>query len=163
MLTLTTGTAFIMWLGEQITERGIGNGISLIIFAGIVCNFVPSTLKTMRDIFSEQFSLIALGLLIAVMLGVVAAVVFVERGQRRIPIQYASRVQGRRMMRGTATFLPLRVNTAGVIPVIFASSLLALPMGLVIYMYHQFNYSWMGTLDRQLQYRMPLYDLLYFL
>ncbi|MBP7147380.1 MAG: preprotein translocase subunit SecY [Acidobacteria bacterium] len=163
MLTLTTGTAFIMWLGEQITERGIGNGISLIIFAGIVAGFSPAALRTVQEVLSGQRNLLAIAALLVIMLAVVAAVVFIERGQRRIPIQYASRVQGRRVMRGTSTFLPLRVNTAGVIPVIFASSLLALPMGLVSYLYSRAPVGFLGTLNRQLEYRMPLYDLLYFL
>ncbi len=163
VITLTTGTAFIMWLGEQITDRGIGNGISLIIFAGIVAGFVPSVLTTIQELMSEQIGLLTVVLIVVVMLAVTAAVVFMERGQRRIPIQYASRVMGRRMMRGTQTYLPLRVNTAGVIPVIFASSLLALPMGILSWASSMWpNANWIRVFSDQLNWRMPLYDLAYF-
>jgi preprotein translocase subunit SecY len=127
MITLTTGTAFIMWLGEQISERGIGNGISLIIYAGIVVGFPNAVATTLVDIQTGSLSLLSLVALAAIMVAVVAAIVFVERAQRRIPIQYARRVVGRRVYGGASTYLPLRVNTGGVIPVIFASSLLAIP------------------------------------
>jgi preprotein translocase subunit SecY len=127
VLTLTTGTAFIMWLGEQITERGVGNGMSLIIFAGIVVGFPRAVLGTFNMIERGELSLLATVLLMALMTVVVAAIVFVERGQRRIPVQYAKRMVGRRMYGGQTTHLPLRVNTAGVIPVIFASSIIAFP------------------------------------
>ncbi|RMG48162.1 MAG: preprotein translocase subunit SecY [Acidobacteria bacterium] len=163
VLTLTTGTAFIMWLGEQITERGIGNGISLIIYAGIVAGLMPAAVGLIRETFNGErslFTVIALGIVMAL---TTAAVVFVERAQRRIPIQYASRVRGRRMVRGTATFLPLKVNTGGVIPVIFASSLLALPMTMVQVLYSRFPVRFLGVLQRQLQYNMPLWDFLYVL
>ncbi|MCI0434850.1 MAG: preprotein translocase subunit SecY, partial [Gemmatimonadetes bacterium] len=123
MLTLTTGTVFIMWLGEQITERGIGNGISLIIFAGIVVS-LPSGLGQLVDLIrTDQFTLLQAILLIGFIVVVMGAVVFVERGQRRIPIQHARRVVGQRVTQGGMTYFPLRVNTAGVIPPIFASSL----------------------------------------
>ncbi len=127
MLTLTSGTAFIMWLGEQMSERGIGNGISLIIFAGIVAA-LPSAMTSTFD-FTRQGELGPLVLLFLglFMIAVVAVIVFVERGQRRIPVQYAKRVVGRRMYGGQSTHLPLKVNTAGVIPPIFASSLLIFP------------------------------------
>ncbi len=127
MISLTTGTAFIMWLGEQITERGIGNGISLIIFAGIVCDLPDGILKLwtvyqMGDINSFQIIFLA-GLVVAV----IAAITFFERGHRRIPIQYAKRMVGRKMYGGQSTFLPLKINSAGVIPPIFASSILLFP------------------------------------
>jgi preprotein translocase subunit SecY len=127
MISLTTGTAFIMWLGEQITERGIGNGISLIIFSGIVTD-IPSALVRLaeraRDGNVTAFSLAIMGLIVVV---VIATIIFFERGQRRIPVQYAKRVVGRKMFGGQSTHLPLKVNTAGVIPPIFASSILMFP------------------------------------
>lgn len=127
MITLSSGTAFIMWLGEQISERGIGNGISLIIFAGIVAN-VPSALMTTATYVREgEMGILLLLALAAFMVLVVAGIIFVERGQRRIPVQYAKRVVGRRMYGGQSSHLPLKVNTSGVIPPIFASSLLIFP------------------------------------
>jgi preprotein translocase subunit SecY len=127
VLTLTTGTCFIMWLGEQITERGIGNGMSLIIFAGIVVNLPSAVLGLVDQLRTGQMGLFRVLLLGAVMVLVIGAVVFIERGQRRITVQYAKRVVGRRMYGGSSTHIPLKVNTGGVIPVIFASSLLAFP------------------------------------
>jgi preprotein translocase subunit SecY len=130
ILTLTTGSAFIMWLGEQISERGIGNGMSLIIFVGIVVG-LPRAIGDLWDKVRTQawgaFTPIAILGLLALMVAVVAFIVFVEGAQRRIPVQYAKRVVGRRMMGGQSTYLPLRVNSGGVIPPIFASSLLAFP------------------------------------
>ncbi|HEX9663734.1 MAG TPA: preprotein translocase subunit SecY [Candidatus Binatia bacterium] len=127
VITLTSGTAFIMWLGEQITERGIGNGISLIIFAGIVAG-LPSALSTTFQFVreGEMGALVALLLLVLAVI-LVGAIIFVERGQRRIPVQYAKRVVGRKMYGGMSSHLPLKVNTANVIPPIFASSLLIFP------------------------------------
>jgi preprotein translocase subunit SecY len=127
IVTLTAGTIFIMWLGEQITEKGLGNGISLIIFAGIVASFPSGVANTVRLMTAGELSLFILLILLAVMLGVLGFIVFMERGQRRIPIHHAKRMQGRRMMGGQTTHLPLRVNTAGVIPPIFASSILLFP------------------------------------
>ena len=127
LLTLTTGTCFIMWLGEQITERGIGNGMSLIIFAGIVVNFPAGVLNTIDQMRTGQIGLIRLLFLGIAMILIIGGVVFIERGQRRVAVQYAKRVVGRKMYGGTSTFIPLKVNTGGVIPVIFASSLLAFP------------------------------------
>jgi preprotein translocase subunit SecY len=125
-LTLTTGTAFIMWLGEQITERGIGNGISLIIFAGIVIR-IPSAMSNLVQLIkTDQFSLIQVLVFTALALAVVFVVIIVERGQRRIPLQHARRVAGKQQR--ATTYFPLRVNTAGVIPAIFASSLLLFPL-----------------------------------
>jgi preprotein translocase subunit SecY len=129
VLSLAAGTSFIMWMGEQITERGIGNGISLIIFAGIVARIPDAVIRTFASFGKAGSSMSELGLvlLIAIMVVVVGLIVFVERGQRRIPIQYAKRVVGRRLYGGQSTHLPLKVNTSGVIPPIFASSLLLFP------------------------------------
>src|ERR1700734_4183622 len=131
VLTLTAGTTFIMWLGEQITERGIGNGMSLLIFTGIVVG-LPRAIDNIYDhVFRvRDWTPIHLIIILAVMVAVVAFIVLVERGERRIPVQYAKRIQGRRMMGGQSTHLPLKVNAGGVIPVIFASSLLAFPQTL---------------------------------
>ncbi len=127
VLTLTTGTVFIMWLGEQVSERGIGNGISLIIFAGIVVNLPSATFGLLDDIRTGERGIFGLIILVAFMIAVTGFVVFMERAQRRIPVQYAKRVVGRKVYGGSSTYLPLRVNTAGVIPVIFASSVLVFP------------------------------------
>jgi preprotein translocase subunit SecY len=130
VLTLTTGSAFIMWLGEQISERGIGNGMSLIIFVGIVVglpNAIYDLVEKARTQYWGGFTPLVLVFLVALMVAVVAFIVFVEGAQRRIPVQYAKRVVGRKMMGGQSTYLPLRVNSGGVIPPIFASSLLAFP------------------------------------
>jgi len=128
MITLTTGTAFIMWLGEQITERGIGNGISMIIFASIIIGIPGALGQLFQLVRTDQFSLLQVVFLAAFAIAVIAFVVVVERGQRRIPIQHARRVVGRRVMQGGMSYFPLRVNTAGVIPAIFASSLLMFPL-----------------------------------
>jgi len=128
VITMTSGTAFIMWLGEQITERGIGNGISLIIYAGIVARVPAAVFNTFNLARVGEMSPFALLILAVLMVAVIGFIIFVERGQRRIPIQYAKRVVGRRVYGGQSTHLPLKVNTAGVIPPIFASSLLLFPM-----------------------------------
>jgi len=127
MITLTSGTAFIMWLGEQITERGIGNGISLIIFAGIVARMPTALANTGQLVRTGELNFIFIILLILLMVAVVGFIVFVERGQRRIPVQYAKRVVGRKVYGGQSTHLPLKINTSGVIPPIFASSILMFP------------------------------------
>jgi len=127
VLTLTTGTAFIMWLGEQITERGIGNGISLIIFAGIVARMPDGIFQTYSFYQRDLIRPLTLLFVVALMVVVIGIIIFFERGQRRIPVQYAKRVVGRRMYGGASTHLPLKVNTAGVIPPIFASSILMFP------------------------------------
>jgi preprotein translocase subunit SecY len=157
VLTLTTGTTLIMWLGEQITERGIGNGMSLLIFAGIVADLPSATLTTLDQLRTNQRGLLSVVLLLVIMVAVVAAIIFMERGHRRVTVQYAKRLVGRRMYGGASTHIPLKVNTGGVIPVIFASSLLALPAtvaGVV-------ETDWIRTLVDQLTYGMPLYNLLY--
>lgn len=127
IITLTSGTAFIMWQGEMITERGIGNGISLIIFAGIVARLPSAILNSFDLIKTKQLNPILMILIVVIMIVVVGVIVFVERGQRRIQVQYARRVVGRRMFGGQTTHLPLKVNVSGVIPPIFASSLLMFP------------------------------------
>jgi preprotein translocase subunit SecY len=160
MLTLTTGTMFIMWLGEQITERGIGNGMSLIIFAGIVVNFPRAVFGTIEQMQTGQIGLITMAFLVVMMVGVIAAIIYVERGQRRITVQYAKRVVGRRQYGGSSTHIPLKVNTGGVIPVIFASSILTFPTmlsGLAT------PGGWADAAIRQINYGMPLYNLLYVL
>lgn len=127
VITLTSGTAFIMWLGEQITERGIGNGISLIIFAGIVARMPMAIANTFRLVSTGEMGIFAVLVIVVLMVAVIGFIVFVEQGQRRIPVQYAKRVVGRRMYGGQSTHLPLKVNTAGVIPAIFASSIIMFP------------------------------------
>ena len=158
VLTLTTGTAFIMWLGEQITERGIGNGMSLIIFAGIVVGLPTAVLTTLDQMRSGAIGLFTLIALVAVMVLVIGAVVFIERGHRRVTVQYAKRVVGRRMYGGTSTHIPLKVNTGGVIPVIFASSILAFPATAAT----AFPVGgWFQTVTDQLQNGMPFYYMLF--
>ncbi len=127
VITLTAGTAFIMWLGEQITERGIGNGISLIIFAGIVARMPDATIKTFRLVTSGEMSFFGLLILLAFMVGVIAFIIFMEQAQRRIPVEYAKRVVGRKVYGGQSSHLPLKINVAGVIPPIFASSIIMFP------------------------------------
>ena len=127
VLTLTAGTAFIMWLGEQITERGIGNGISLIIFAGIVARMPSAVGNTFRLMRTGEMGAFLMLVLVVLMVVIVGVIIFVERGQRRIPVQYAKRIVGRRMYGGQSTHLPLRINTSGVIPPIFASSIIMFP------------------------------------
>lgn len=162
MLTLTTGTAFIMWLGEQITERGIGNGMSLIIFVGIVVG-LP---RAVGDLYEKAktgawggYTGLALILLVSLMIAVVAFIVFVEGGQRRIPVQYAKRVVGRRVMGGQMTYLPLRVNSGGVIPPIFASSLLTFP-GTLALMFQR-KYQFVERFANYLRWGEPLYTFVY--
>jgi preprotein translocase subunit SecY len=127
VITLTAGTAFIMWLGEQITERGIGNGISLIIFAGIVARLPTATASTFQLVSSGEMHIFGILILMVFMIAVVGVIVFVEQGQRRIQVQYAKRVVGRRVYGGQSTHLPLKINTSGVIPPIFASSIIMFP------------------------------------
>ena len=158
MLTLTTGTAFIMWLGAQITERGIGNGMSLIIFAGIVVGLPRGIADIYEKINTNEWSVLTLLIVVVMMVAVVAFIVLVERGQRRITVQYAKRVVGRRVLGGQSTHLPLRVNTGGVIPVIFASSILTFPQtfGMVAQ-----NNRFLRAITDALRWGEPLYNLLY--
>ena len=158
MLTMTTGTMFIMWLGEQITERGIGNGMSLIIFSGIVVNFPRAAIATFDQLRTGQIGLLTMAILVVLMVGVIGAIIYVERGHRRITVQYAKRVVGRRQYGGSSTHIPLKVNTGGVIPVIFASSILTFPQTLA----GMFKPGgWAESAVRQIAYGMPLYNLLY--
>lgn len=136
VLTLTAGTAFLMWLGEQITERGIGNGISLIIFAGIVCRGPEAIINTFRLLSTGEMGIFLILVLILMMFTVIGVIVFVESGQRRIPVQYAKRVVGRKVYGGQSTHLPLKVNTAGVIPPIFASSIIMFPATIANFIPH---------------------------
>jgi len=160
MLTLTTGTAFIMWLGEQITERGIGNGMSLIIFAGIVVGLPSGVLEIVNRVSIGDWNVIHVILILVMMIAVVAFIVLVERGERRIPVQYAKRVVGRKMMGGQATHLPLKVNAGGVIPVIFASSLLAFPQTLRTVPW-VLNIPWLSNMLDSISHGQPLYYLVY--
>src|SRR5215510_5502899 len=157
VITLTTGTGFIMWLGEQITERGIGNGMSLIIYAGIVVNFPHAVLSTVEQMRLGQLGIVRVLILLVLMVLVVAAIIFVERGHRRVTVQYAKRVVGRRMYGGSSTHIPLKVNTGGVIPVIFASSLLAFPATIA----QAFQGPFATKVTEQLAMGMPLHNLLY--
>ncbi|MGH9580954.1 MAG: preprotein translocase subunit SecY [Terriglobales bacterium] len=161
VLTLTTGTAFIMWLGEQITERGIGNGMSLLIFAGIVVGLPHAILdlgEKVRTASWGAFTFPAVLMLLVLMLVVVAFIVFVERSERRIPVQYAKRVIGRKVMGGQSTHLPLRVNAGGVMPVIFASSILTFPQTAGFFLKDN---KFFAPLLEQLHWGEPLYNLLY--
>jgi preprotein translocase subunit SecY len=158
VLTLTTGSILVMWLGEQITERGIGNGMSLLIFAGIVVNLPRAVWNTVAQLDTGEMGPIRLILLIALMVAVVAAVVFVERGHRRVTVQYARRMVGRRMYGGASTHIPLKVNTGGVMPVIFASSILAFPQSFKSFFTPG---GFWDNLIVQLGMGYPLYNLLY--
>jgi preprotein translocase subunit SecY len=161
ILTLTTGSVFIMWLGEQISERGIGNGMSLIIFAGIVVGLPHAIDEIYTNVFvTRQWTALHLIIILAVMILVVAFIVLVERGERRIPVQYAKRVVGRRMMGGQATHLPLKVNAGGVMPVIFASSILTFPQTLALVPFVK-NNPWLSAMLASIQHSQPLYILLY--
>ncbi|MFH0873154.1 MAG: preprotein translocase subunit SecY [bacterium] len=157
LITLTAGTAFIMWLGEQITERGIGNGISLIIFVGIVVRLPEAIINSWRLISSGELNLLIFLGLIVVMVLVVAGTIVMTLGQRKIPVQYAKRVVGRRVYGGQTTHLPLRVNTAGVIPVIFASSIIMFPATIAKFIHHP----WMQYAADALSPAMPIYTILY--
>src|SRR5215211_6929740 len=161
ILTLTTGTTFVMWLGEQITERGIGNGMSLIIYAGIVVNLPHAVFLTLEQLRTGQMGIVRLLAIVVLMALVIAAIVFVERGHRRVTVQYAKRVVGRRMYGGSSTHIPLKVNTGGVIPVIFASSILAFPATLAPLIQEGSRLGWLRAPVEQIAPGMPLHDLLY--
>ncbi len=157
VITLTAGTSFIMWLGEQITERGIGNGISLIIFAGIVCRGPAAVVNTFRLISTGEMGILVILFISALMIIVVGVIVFVEGGQRRIPVQYAKRVVGRKIYGGQTTHLPLKVNTAGVIPPIFASSIIMFPATIANFVPHP----WMKVVSGYLMPGRLVYELCY--
>src|ERR1041384_1391280 len=157
VITLTSGTAFIMWLGEQITERGIGNGISLIIFAGIVARLPSAITSTYQFISEGELGILIVLLVLAIVVATVGVVIFMERGQRRIPVQYAKRVVGRKMYGGQSSHLPLKINTAGVFPPIFASSILLFPATLAQFA----NYPWVQTVSSSLAPGQFFHDLVY--
>ncbi|HEX8985893.1 MAG TPA: preprotein translocase subunit SecY [Bryobacteraceae bacterium] len=161
LISLTTGTAFIMWLGEQISERGVGNGMSLIIFTGIVVGLPGAIQNIYQNVFvTGEWGALTLLSLIVLMIAVVAFIVLVERGERRIPVQYAKRVVGRRVMGGQSTHMPLKVNAGGVIPVIFASSLLAFPMTLLNASWVK-NTPWLNNTLRAIAHGEPMYYVLF--
>jgi len=157
VLTLTAGTAFLMWLGEQITERGIGNGISLIIFAGIVARLPAAVVETYQLFEVGQLSGFWLLALLFAMIGVIAAIVFLETGRRKIPVQYAKRVVGRKVFGGQSTHIPLKINTAGVIPPIFASSIIAFPATIAGFV----QYQWVQDFGKMLAPGSITYTVLY--
>jgi preprotein translocase subunit SecY len=161
VITLTTGTAFIMWLGEQISERGIGNGMSLIIFTGIVVGLPNAIQSIYQNVFvTHEWGAVTLLLIMALMIAVVGFVVLVERGERRIPVQYAKRVVGRRVMGGQSTHMPLKVNAGGVIPVIFASSILSFPMMLENVSWVK-SVHWLSATLRSIRGGEPMYYVLF--
>ena len=157
MITLTAGTALIMWIGEQISEKGIGNGISLIIFAGIAVRLPSAIVASYTLIVNREMSLFTFLIIVAAMVAVTAAVVLMQEGQRKIPVQYAKRVVGRRVYGGQSTHIPLRINTAGVIPVIFASSLILFPATITRFVPHP----WMQAFADALSPGQVTYTLLY--
>lgn len=157
IITITAGTAFLMWLGEQITERGIGNGISLIIFAGIVVRMPAAVVNTFQLFQTGQISFILILVLAVMMVAMVIAIVFLESGRRKIPVQYAKRVVGRKIYGGQSTHIPLKINTAGVIPPIFASSIIAFPATIAGFI----TVPWVQALGRNLAPGTLFYTLLY--
>jgi len=161
MLTLATGTLFLMWLGEQITERGVGNGISLIIFAGIAAGLPQAVGGTLELVRTGAFSILIALFIFVVVLAVTAFVCFVERGQRRITVNYAKRQQGRRVMAGQTSHLPLKINMAGVIPPIFASSIILLPATVVSWFGQAEGMNWLRDIATTLSPGQPIYVLLY--
>ncbi len=157
VITLTAGTVFLMWLGEQITERGIGNGISLLIFGGIVVRGPAAVINTIRLLRTGELSVIVMALITLFMVAVCAFIVFVETGERKIPLQYAKWVVGRRRYGGQSTYIPLRVNTAGVIPIIFAASIIMFPATIARFI----NHPWMVYVAEALAPGAPLNTILY--
>jgi preprotein translocase subunit SecY len=160
-LTLVTGTMFLMWLGEQVTERGIGNGISMIIFAGIVAGLPPALGRTLEQVREGQLQVIVLLLVMLAVVGVVACVVFVESAQRKISINYARRLQGGKLYSAQTTHLPLKINMAGVIPPIFASSLILFPATLAQWFGNSRGMEWLSAVGVGLQQGQPLHMLLF--
>lgn len=163
IITLTSGTAFIMWLGEQITERGIGNGISLIIFAGIVARMPSAIINTIRLMQTGEIGPLLILVIIVIMVLVVGCIIFMERAQRRIPVQYAKRVIGRKIYGGQSTHLPLKINTSGVIPPIFASSILMFPLTIAQFMPKETleKYPWVNAIIASLSRGELLYNFFY--
>ncbi|UCF56777.1 MAG: preprotein translocase subunit SecY [Deltaproteobacteria bacterium] len=160
VITLTAGTAFLMWLGEQITERGIGNGISLIIFSGIVARFPVAVANTFRLMGTGEITPFFMALLLALMIAIVGFIVFMERAQRRIPVQYAKRVVGRKMYGGQSTHLPLKINTSGVIPPIFASSIIMFPTTIANFLNVK-EIPWLEYIVQSLSPDRVIYNLIY--
>ncbi len=160
-LTLVTGTMFLMWLGEQMTERGIGNGISMLIFAGIVAGLPSALGHTLEQVREGQLQVVVLLIIAALVFGVVAFVVFMERGQRRISINYARRIQGGKVYSAQSTHLPLKINMAGVIPAIFASSLILFPATIAQWFGSVKGMGWLTTLTVSLQQGQPLHMILF--
>lgn len=160
-LSLVTGTMFLMWLGEQVTERGIGNGISMLIFAGIVAGLPSALGKTLEQVREGQLQVVILFLIFAAVVGVVAFVVFVERAQRRITINYARRMQGGKVYSAQSTHLPLKINMSGVIPAIFASSLILFPATIAQWFGNTKGMEWLAQLSVSLQQGQPLHMLLF--
>jgi preprotein translocase subunit SecY len=157
LISLTAGTAFIMWLGEQISERGIGNGISLIIFSGIVARMPLGVIKTFREMQAGQLNVFSLLILVAIMVGVIGVIIWAERAQRRIPVQHAKRIVGRKVYGGANTHLPLKLNTAGVIPPIFASSILMFPSTIANFI----NIPWVKAAADQMNPGKLAYEIVY--
>ena len=157
VLTLTTGTVFLMWLGEQMTEKGIGNGISMIIYAGIIAGLPTALMNTVQLMTVGEITLFVLLILLVLMAAILGLIVFMERGQRRIPIHYAKRQMGRRMFGGQTTHLPLKINTAGVIPPIFASSILMFPATIAQFS----NVQWLKDISGFLSPTSVVYNILY--
>lgn len=157
ILTLTTGTAFLMWLGEQISERGVGNGISLLIFSGIAVGLPSGIISTYAQLEVGSLNIFTMLILVVVMVAVTGFVVLMESSQRRIPVQYAKRVVGRKMYGGQSTHLPIRVNTAGVIPVIFASSIIMFPQTITQFVTHP----WAQAVTVALTWGHPVYTIMY--
>lgn len=160
-ITLVTGTMFLMWLGEQVTERGIGNGISMIIFAGIVAGLPAALGRTLEQVREGQLQVIVLILVAAAVVGVVALVVFIERAQRRITINYARRMQGGKVYAAQSTHLPLKINMSGVIPPIFASSLILFPATIAQWFGNTKGMEWLSTFNVALQQGQPLHMILF--
>jgi preprotein translocase subunit SecY len=150
VLTLSAGTAFLMWVGEQITDKGIGNGVSLIIFAGIAANLGPQMLQTGELVSSHSISVIALLVLMGLFLGTIVGIVAIQQAQRKIPIQHVKRVVGNKIYQGSSSFLPLRVNSAGVIPIIFAISIQLFPLTLASFFITNPKYEWLAKLAKDL-------------
>ncbi len=160
-VTLVAGTMFLMWLGEQITERGVGNGISMLIFAGIVANLPTSIVNTFEKVRQGELHAISLVLLLSMIVGVIAFIVFIERGQRRITVNYAKRQQGRRIYAAQTSHLPLKINMAGVIPPIFASSLIMFPATISLMFGDSTNATWLKKISSALAQGQPLYIIMF--
>jgi preprotein translocase subunit SecY len=161
ILTVTTGTMFLMWIGEQITQRGIGNGISLLIFAGIVARLPTAVYELVGLVRNGDLNLVFVVVVLVMFVAVVALVVFEQQGQRKIPVNYAKRVVGRKMYGAQNTYIPFKINPSGVIPVIFASSILTFPLQIASTVGG--NVAWLAAVSRVLSPNRPLYNVLYIL